>query len=99
MIKFYEKNANSSKNNIITGLYIFNKASINKIKKIRKSKRGEYEITDLIKLIYKEKKLSIVNFGRGIIWYDMGTFENINKVSNLVKTVEERLGQEIGNVL
>ena len=98
MIKFYEKNANSSKNNIITGLYIFNKTSINKIKKIRKSKRGEYEIIELIKQIYKEKKLSIVNFGRGMVWYDMGTFENINKVSNFVKTVEERLGQEIGNV-
>jgi dTDP-glucose pyrophosphorylase len=57
------------------------------------------EIIDLIKLVYKEKKLSIINFGRGVVWYDMGTFGNINKVSNLVKTLEERLGQQIGNVL
>ena len=99
MIKFHEKKIKSFNNNVITGIYIFNKISINKIKKIKKSKRGEYEIIDLIKLVYKEKKLSIINFGRGVVWYDMGTFGNINKVSNLVKTLEERLGQQIGNVL
>jgi glucose-1-phosphate thymidylyltransferase len=97
-IQFNEKNNQSINDEVITGLYILNKSSINKIKKIKKSKRGEYEIIDLIKLIYREKKLSIVNFGRGIVWYDMGSFKNINKVSNIVQTLEDRLGQEIGNI-
>lgn len=95
---FKEKNNNSKKDSVITGLYILDKKSLNYLKFLKKSKRGEYEIIDLIKLIYEKKKLSVVNLGRGIAWYDMGTFKNINKVSNFVSLIEERQGLKIGNV-
>lgn len=97
-IIFSEKKKNSDANSVITGLYIFDKESLELSNKILKSKRGEYEITDMISLIYQKKKLSIFRLGRGIVWYDMGTFKNINKASNFVELLETRQGLEIGNI-
>lgn len=97
-IKFFEKKKNTKQSCVVTGLYIFNKESIECYKKILKSSRGEYEITDMLNEINKMKKISIINLGRGVTWYDMGTFKNINKVSNFVEMIESRQGLQIGNL-
>ena len=98
-IQFMEKKNNTKKNSVITGLYILDGYSLSNLKYIKKSKRGEFEITDLLKKIHTKDRLSIVKLNRGIAWYDMGTFININKVSNLVSIIEDRQGVEIGNLV
>ena len=55
-ITIKEKPNNSFSKNAIIGLYLFDKNVTKYAKKLKKSKRGELEITDLID-IYLQKKL------------------------------------------
>ena len=78
-------------------MYFFDKNVSKYASKIKKSKRGEYEITDLINYYIKKfKKIDYVKLGRGVTWFDAGTFDDINKVSNFVKITEELQGLKIG---
>ena len=62
---------------------------------LKKSKRGELEIIDLLKLYLKKNKLSINDLGRGSAWLDTGTSKDILKASNYVEIIEERQNQKI----
>ena len=94
----FEEKSKKIKNGLaVTGLYIFNKISIKDFDKIKKSKRGEYEITDFLEILNK-KKLNFCTLGRGITWLDMGTFENLSETSNFIKLIQERQGYEIGDL-
>ncbi len=86
--KFISKNA-------ITGLYFFDKNVCEYAKKLRPSKRGELEITDLIKKYKKIRKLNFELIGRGAIWSDAGKIDDLSNVSNYVKSVEKVQGIKI----
>jgi glucose-1-phosphate thymidylyltransferase len=64
----------------ITGLYIYDKRVVNVAKKLKPSKRGELEITDLHKWYLKKNqlKVDVVN-GE---WLDAGTFKSLVYASN-----------------
>ena len=82
-------------NYAVPGLYIFDGRVCDYTKKLKKSKRGELEILDLIK-IYKmknEMKLKIID--RGVAWMDMGKPEDLSKASQFINTLEENQGQKI----
>jgi len=57
-------------NLVNTGLYKFTPEVFNKLKKIKKSVRGEYEITDVINLLAKKKKVKIKTIKD--FWMDFG---------------------------
>tara|TARA_Y100001970_G_scaffold263456_1_gene348918 strand:- start:578 stop:1444 length:867 start_codon:yes stop_codon:yes gene_type:complete len=79
----------------ITGLYFFDNKVVNYSKKLKPSKRGEIEITDLLKK-YKEKgKLSADFIGRGGAWLDTGSISDYYKTSNFVSAVENRQGFKV----
>ena len=82
----------------ITGLYFFDKNLFKKIKKLKLSKRKEYEITDIIRIYKKERNLNFYDLGRGSVWYDLGDFENLNNCSNLVSIFQKRNNLEIGSL-
>mgnify|MGYP001203586956 FL=1 len=86
--KFVSKNA-------ITGLYFFDKKVSDYANKLNKSKRGELEITDLIKEYKKRKKLKYELIGRGAIWSDAGKIEDLSNVTNYVRSVEKVQGIKI----
>ena len=81
--------------NAITGLYFFDKNVSYYASKLRPSKRGELEITDLIKIYKKIKKLNFELIGRGAIWSDAGKIDDLSNVSNYVKSVEKVQGIKI----
>ena len=57
----------NNKNNLaITGLYFFDDKVMNMAKKIKYSKRGELEITDLLKLYLKQNKIDYKILGTRI---------------------------------
>ena len=58
-------------------------------KELKPSKRGELEITDLIKKYKKKNQLKFEIIGRGAIWSDAGKIKDLNNISNYVKSVEE----------
>ena len=81
--------------NAITGLYFFDKNVSSYSSKLKKSSRGELEITDLIKEYKKRNKLKYELIGRGAIWSDAGKIEDLSNVTNYVKSVEKVQGIKI----
>ena len=79
----------------ITGLYYFDNRVINFSKKLKKSKRGELEITDLLNKYKKLNKLSAGYIGRGGAWLDTGSIEDFYKTSTFVSSIENRQGFKI----
>ncbi len=79
----------------ITGLYFYDETAVDKAKKIKPSKRGELEISDLNNLYLEEGKLSVELFNRGMAWLDTGTTESLLDASFFIKTIESRQGLKI----
>tara|TARA_B100001287_G_scaffold236977_1_gene209771 strand:+ start:113 stop:979 length:867 start_codon:yes stop_codon:yes gene_type:complete len=93
--KIVEKPKKFISNNAITGLYFFDGNVSNYSSKLKKSSRGELEITDLIKEYKKRNKLKYELIGRGAIWSDAGKIEDLSNVTNYVKSVEKVQGIKI----
>ena len=94
-IRIVEKDPNPKSNYAVTGLYFYPKGVSQKAKSIKKSDRGEYEITDLNNLYLKEDAIHITLLGRGYAWLDTGTHESMMDASSFVQSVEEHQGLKI----
>ena len=79
----------------ITGLYFFDNKVVNYSKKLKPSKRGEVEITDLLNKYKSNGKLKADFIGRGGAWLDTGTIDDFYKTSAFVQAVENRQGLKI----
>ena len=80
----------------ITGLYMFDNKVVDYSKKLKPSKRGELEITELHKIYLKNGELNVNILGRATGWFDTGTFDSLHEASSLIKTLEKRQGLRIG---
>ena len=79
----------------ITGLYFFDNKVVNYSKKLKPSKRGEVEITDLLNKYRLKSKLKADFIGRGGAWLDTGTIDDFYKTSSFVSSIENRQGLKI----
>ena len=79
----------------ITGLYFFDNKVVDYSKKLKPSKRGELEITDLLKKYKAQGNLSADFIGRGGAWLDTGSISDYYKTSNFVSAVENRQGFKV----
>ena len=79
----------------ITGLYFFDNKVVEYAKKLKPSFRNELEITDLLKIYLKKKKLISDILGRGGAWLDTGSIEDFYKTSAFVSAIENRQGFKI----
>jgi tRNA threonylcarbamoyl adenosine modification protein (Sua5/YciO/YrdC/YwlC family) len=70
-----------------SGLYKFNPEVFDKLDKIKKSPRGEYEITDAINLLAKDKKIKIYKLKD--FYLDFGNPADIIKVSYFVSSLKK----------
>jgi len=82
--KIIEKPKEFVGDTINAGLYKFTPEVFDKIVQIKKSARGEYEITDAISLLAGEKKVKIMNIND--YWHDFGNPEDIKKLSNFLES-------------
>tara|TARA_B110000503_G_C7104601_1_gene395353 strand:+ start:540 stop:1409 length:870 start_codon:yes stop_codon:yes gene_type:complete len=96
LISLEEKPKRPKSNNAIVGLYFYPNSVIKFAKKVKTSKRGELEITDLNKIYLELKKIEVVQMSRGFAWFDAGTIESLNETSQFIKSIENRMGQKIG---
>ena len=61
-------------------------------KSVKKSDRGEFEISDVNRVYHERQKLNLELLGRGFAWLDMGTYESQLKASQFVYMIEEQQG-------
>jgi glucose-1-phosphate thymidylyltransferase len=79
----------------ITGLYFFDNNVIDYAKKLKPSKRGELEITDILNKYKSKNRLNAEVIGRGGAWLDTGSIEDYYKTIAFVQAVENRQGLKI----
>jgi len=79
----------------ITGLYFFDSRVVEYAKTLQPSRRGELEITDLIKIYLAHDQLAVHVFGRGAAWLDAGTHETLLEASQFIETIERRQGFKV----
>jgi len=86
-VVYVEEKPETPRNNLaMTGLYMFDSKVFEVIKTLTRSARGELEITDAINWYVKSGRC-YYNLIDGF-WSDAGTFESLNRASNLVREKE-----------
>ena len=93
--KIVEKPGKFISDYAITGLYFFDNNVYKYAKTLKTSKRGELEITDLLNIYKKNKKLRFEHIGRGAVWSDAGKIDDMTNVSSFVQSVEKVQGIKI----
>ena len=93
--KIHEKSKKFFSNDVVTGLYLYDSSVFKIFKKIKISKRGEYEITDINNIYANKNLLKNITLGRGITWIDAGTFKNLLSISSIVHNIQNRQGRLI----
>ena len=89
VMNIIEKPKSFISNDVITGLYLFDNKVTKYTMELKRSKRGETEITDLIRKYHKKDKLKFNMLGIGTIWSDTGTVEDMHEVSNYVSSINK----------
>jgi glucose-1-phosphate thymidylyltransferase len=79
----------------ITGLYFFDNNVVNYAQKLKPSKRGELEITDILNRYKSKNNLNAEVLGRGGAWLDTGSIEDYYKTIAFVQAIEDRQGLKI----
>ena len=95
IIRIAEKPKKFVSDKAITGLYFFDNKVTKFATKLKPSKRGELEITDLLKKYKNINQLKAEQIGRGGAWLDTGSIEDFYKTSAFVQAVENRQGLKI----
>ena len=81
----------------VIGLYFYDESVVDRVKDVRPSGRGEYEITDLNRLYLEDRNLHVELFGRGYAWFDAGTHRSLLEAAEFVRVLQTRQGQLIAS--
>lgn len=95
VLSIEEKPQQPKSNYVVTGLYFFDNRSVTLAKNLSPSKRGEFEITDVIRSYINSNNLNVSLLGRGFAWLDTGTYDSLLDAGQFVETIEKRQGLKI----
>ena len=94
--KFIEKPDSYIPEYAVPGVYLYDKYVSNYVKQLKKSDRGEYEISDLNNLYLNKNNISFSILKRGYVWLDSGNPSSLTDAANYIYAVEKRQGIKIG---
>jgi glucose-1-phosphate thymidylyltransferase len=95
-VDIVEKPNNNPSNLAVPGLYFYNSKVSKMAKSVKRSNRGELEITSLNLMYLENKSLEVSVLSRGTAWFDGGTVKALHEASSYIKSIEERQGQKVG---
>ena len=95
VISIEEKPIKPKSDFVVTGLYFYDETAPQRVKNLKPSKRGELEITDLNNNYLQDEILYAELLGRGIVWLDTGSFDDLHEAASFVRTIEKRQGLKI----
>jgi glucose-1-phosphate thymidylyltransferase len=95
VLSIEEKPQQPKSNWAAIGLYFYDEHVADLAKTLKRSGRGEYEITDLNNLYMHEGRLKVERIGRGFAWFDAGTHETLLEAAQFIRVLQSRQGQLI----
>lgn len=82
-----EKPKQPKSNLAVTGIYLYDETVFDKVQKLKRSDRGELEITDVNNAYIAEGTMRFAHLDGW--WTDAGTFDSLLRANNLVATTRE----------
>ena len=96
VLSIEEKPINPKSNIAVPGLYFFDNTVSARAKSVKKSPRGELEITSVIESYLDDGSLHLREFQENTAWMDCGTIDSLNDASNYVRSIEDSINFKIG---
>ncbi|HOX22663.1 MAG TPA: glucose-1-phosphate thymidylyltransferase RfbA [Elusimicrobiales bacterium] len=91
-VSIEEKPLRPKSNYALTGVYYYDGSAAAFARKLKPSRRGELEITDLNRAYMQRGRLKVSILGRGFAWLDTGTHDSLADATDFVRIVEARQG-------
>ena len=93
--KIVEKPKKPKSNKAITGIYFYPKNVSKEAKRLKPSKRGELEISDLNEIYLNNNQLSVTELDKKSTWLDCGTFDSLLRASNFVSKFQKKQKKKV----
>jgi glucose-1-phosphate thymidylyltransferase len=96
ILSIEEKPSIPKSNIAVPGLYFFDNTVTQRAKSVKKSARGELEITSVIESYLIQGMLQLRELEVNTKWMDCGTVDSMNDAANYVKSIEMQINYKIG---